>query len=127
MPNISKEVEGLLRKGRSYAGRSKYREAVAFYEKALALDPGNQECGSWDVGAGKRSQDIGTEIGAAISQISAVSNTLLRIAPPGTQPPNVIQFNASNVPVAQLTMSSKNLPEEKIFDYGLIRPFSSCR
>jgi multidrug efflux pump subunit AcrB len=61
----------------------------------------------------------GTEIGAAISQISSVSSTLLRIAPPGTQPPVIVQFNASNVPVAQLTMSSKNLPEEKIFDYGL--------
>jgi multidrug efflux pump subunit AcrB len=61
----------------------------------------------------------GTEIGAAISQISSVSSTLLRIAPPGTQPPTIIQFNASNVPVAQLTMFSKTLPEEKIFDYGL--------
>ena len=61
----------------------------------------------------------GTEIGAAISQISSVSSTLLRIAPPGTQPPVIVQFNASNVPVAQLTMSSKNLTEQKIFDYGL--------
>jgi len=61
----------------------------------------------------------GTEIGAAISQISSVSSTLLRIAPPGTQPPAIVQFNASNVPVAQLTLSSKSLPEEKIFDYGL--------
>ncbi|HEY6009571.1 MAG TPA: efflux RND transporter permease subunit [Geobacteraceae bacterium] len=61
----------------------------------------------------------GTEIGAAISQISSVSSTLLRIAPPGTQPPAIVQFNASNVPVAQLTLSSKNLPEQQIFDYGL--------
>ncbi|HEX9077957.1 MAG TPA: efflux RND transporter permease subunit [Desulfuromonadaceae bacterium] len=61
----------------------------------------------------------GTAIGAAISQISSVSSTLLRIAPPGTQPPVIVQFNASNVPVAQLTMSSETLPEEKIFDYGL--------
>ncbi len=61
----------------------------------------------------------GADIGAAIAQISSVSSTLLRIAPPGMQPPNIIQFNASNVPVAQLTLSSDNLPEEKIFDYGL--------
>ena len=61
----------------------------------------------------------GTEIGAAIAQISAVSSTLLRIAPPGLQPPNIIQFNASNVPVAQLTVSSQTLSEEKVFDYGL--------
>ena len=61
----------------------------------------------------------GTEIGAAISQISSVSSTILRIAPPGIQPPNIVQFNASNVPVAQLTFSSESLPEEQIFDYGL--------
>ncbi|HTP04021.1 MAG TPA: efflux RND transporter permease subunit [Nitrospirota bacterium] len=61
----------------------------------------------------------GSEIGAAISQIASVSNTILRIAPPGMQPPTIVQFNASNVPVAQLTVSSNTLPEEKIFDYGL--------
>jgi multidrug efflux pump subunit AcrB len=59
------------------------------------------------------------EIGAAIAQISSVSSTILRILPPGMQPPNVIQFNASNVTVAQLTATSKTLPEEKIYDYGL--------
>jgi CzcA family heavy metal efflux pump len=61
----------------------------------------------------------GTEIGAAISQISSVSSTILRIVPPGMQPPVIVQFNASNIPVAQLTVSSKTLPEEQIFDYGL--------
>src|SRR5437763_2277773 len=59
------------------------------------------------------------DIGAAIAQISSVSSTILRIAPPGMNPPNVIQFNASNVPVAQMTASSATLPEEKVFDYGL--------
>jgi multidrug efflux pump subunit AcrB len=61
----------------------------------------------------------GTEIGGAIAQVSAVCSTLLRIMPPGMQPPSVIQFNASNVPVAQLTLSSDTLSEEKIFDYAL--------
>src|SRR6185503_9317097 len=61
----------------------------------------------------------GAEIGAAIAQIASVSSTVLRITPPGMQPPNVIQFNASNVPVAQLTGSSDSLPEQQIFDYGL--------
>jgi len=59
------------------------------------------------------------DIGAAIAQIASVSTTILRITPPGMQPPNVIQFNASNVPVAQLTATSETLPEQQIFDYGL--------
>src|SRR5450432_1993113 len=61
----------------------------------------------------------GAEIGAAIAQISSVSSTILRIAPPGITPPSIIQFNASNVPVAQLTASSEVLPEQQVFDYGL--------
>jgi len=61
----------------------------------------------------------GTDIGAAIAQISSVSSTILRIAPPGMTPPNVIQFSATNVPVAQLTISSKSLSEQQLFDYGL--------
>jgi multidrug efflux pump subunit AcrB len=61
----------------------------------------------------------GTDIGSAIAQISAVSATATRSMPPGITPPVVIQFNASNVPVGQLTLFSDTLPEEKLFDYGL--------
>src|SRR6202140_2612822 len=61
----------------------------------------------------------GTEIGGAIAQISSVNNTILRNAPPGMQPPAVIQFNASNVPVVQMTLSSNTLTEQQIYDYSL--------
>jgi multidrug efflux pump subunit AcrB len=61
----------------------------------------------------------GSELGTAIAQINSVSNTLLRIVPPGMQPPVIVQFNASNIPVAQLTVSSQTLPEQTLFDYGL--------
>ncbi len=61
----------------------------------------------------------GTDIGASIAQITSVNNSILRSAPPGMQPPGVIQFNASNVTVAQLTMSSKTMSEQEIFDYSL--------
>jgi multidrug efflux pump subunit AcrB len=61
----------------------------------------------------------GTEIGGAIAQITSVNNSILRSAPPGMQPPAVIQFNASNVPVVQMTMSSKTLTEQQIYDYSL--------
>src|SRR3984957_20230387 len=61
----------------------------------------------------------GADIGGAIAQISSVNNSILRNAPPGMQPPGVIQFNASNVPVVQMTLSSKTLTEQQIFDYSL--------
>jgi multidrug efflux pump subunit AcrB len=34
-------------------------------------------------------------------------------------PPNIVQFNASNVPVAQLTLTSDSLSEQQIFDHAL--------
>ncbi|AFS53228.1 efflux RND transporter permease subunit [Leptospirillum ferriphilum] len=58
-------------------------------------------------------------LGAAIAQISAVSETLLRIAPPGTMPPNIIQYNASNVPVVQMEVQGHKYSEQQLFDYGL--------
>jgi len=61
----------------------------------------------------------GTDIGAAIAQMTAVSNTSVRNMPPGMQPPGILQFNASNLPVAQLTLSSKTLTEDRMYDYGL--------
>src|SRR5215470_155011 len=60
-----------------------------------------------------------TDIGAAIAQIGSVSATASRIMPTGITPPVVIQYNASNVPVAQMTVSSKSLSEQQLFDYGL--------
>ena len=52
-------------------------------------------------------------------RFNAQNNSILRIAPPGITPPNMIRFNASNVPVVQVTLNSKTLPEQQIFDYGL--------
>ena len=61
----------------------------------------------------------GATIGGSIAQISAVCETSMRAMPPGIQPPVIVQFNASNVPVVQMTMSSDTMPEERIFDYAL--------
>ncbi|MCI4679392.1 efflux RND transporter permease subunit [Rhodoblastus acidophilus] len=63
-------------------------------------------------------------INAALAQITAASQTVLKLLPPGITPPYVLSFNASSVPVIQLALSSSSLPQSKIFDFGqnLIRP-----
>ncbi len=61
----------------------------------------------------------GSDIGGAIAQIVAVSLTASRIMPPGITPPAIIRYNASNVPVAQLTISSKTLSEQELYDHSL--------
>ena len=61
----------------------------------------------------------GTDVGASIAQISAVCTTALRSMPDGMMPPVILQYNASSVPVIQVTMWSETLPEERIFDFAL--------
>jgi CzcA family heavy metal efflux pump len=61
----------------------------------------------------------GSDIGAAIAQINAVSETILSNLPRGIEPPQIISYNASNVPVAQLNIYSDVLSTAKLFDYGL--------
>ncbi len=61
----------------------------------------------------------GTDLGASIAQIDAVSETILTILPRGTEPPQIISYNATNVPVAQLNIYSETLSTKTLFDYGL--------
>jgi multidrug efflux pump subunit AcrB len=60
----------------------------------------------------------GTNISGAIAQVTAISQTILRLAPPGTTPPFIVRFNASNVPVLQAALSSETMSEQEIYDYG---------
>ena len=60
----------------------------------------------------------------ALSQITAIVQTILRILPPGTFPPNIIKYDASSVPIVQLALSGEGLSEEDLYDLGVsfIRP-----
>ena len=61
----------------------------------------------------------GADIGAAIAQITAANDNIIHFVPPGVANPFVIQFDASNLPVVQLTLASAVLPEQAIYDYGV--------
>src|SRR6266478_663190 len=60
-------------------------------------------------------------IDSAIAQVTAVSQTILRRMPPGAQPPFIIRYNASSVPILQLALGSKILSEAQLYDYGIYR------
>jgi len=57
----------------------------------------------------------------AISQIVAGTNAIRALLPPGIQAPLVVQFNASSVPVLQISLSSDTLSEQQLYDYGIYR------
>ena len=57
-------------------------------------------------------------IPTALTQVTAMCQTMLRTLPPGTSPPLVINYTASTTPIVQLGLSSKTLPEQRLFDLG---------
>jgi CzcA family heavy metal efflux pump len=60
----------------------------------------------------------GADIGSAIAQVNAVSEAILTNLPRGIEPPQIISYNAANVPVAQLNVSSETRPVQQLFDYA---------
>ena len=55
----------------------------------------------------------------AIAQIVSATNTIRSVMPPGIQAPIVVSYNASSVPVLQLSLKSDRLNEQQLYDYGL--------
>src|ERR1700758_1102315 len=55
----------------------------------------------------------------AISQIVSATNLVRAVMPPGTQPPVIVKYDASTVPVLQLSLASDRLSEQQLYDYGL--------
>ena len=63
-------------------------------------------------------------ISLALSQVTAVVQTILRVLPPGAYPPFILKYDASSVPILQLGLSGQGLTEADLYDDGLqfIRP-----
>ncbi len=63
-------------------------------------------------------------IAVALAQVTAASQTVLKLLPPGITPPYVLSYNAATVPILQLALSGQKLPQMQLFDLGqnFIRP-----
>ena len=61
----------------------------------------------------------GAKIDLAVAQVTASAQSQLRQLPPGTQPPFILMYNASTVPVLQLALSGKKLSEQQLFDIAV--------
>jgi multidrug efflux pump subunit AcrB len=101
---------------------------VYYYERTLSAQVGDIEhieSQSLDgYGVVKIFFQKNVDIAAAMAQVTAASQTVLKLLPPGITPPYVLSYNASSVPILQLGLSSKKLPEMQLFDSGqnFIRP-----
>src|SRR6201987_6572787 len=101
---------------------------IYYYERTLSAQVGDiehiesQSLSGYGVVKIFFQKDV--NISAALAQVTAASQTVLKLLPPGITPPYVLSYNASSVPILNLALSSKKLPQDKLFDLGqnFIRP-----
>jgi multidrug efflux pump subunit AcrB len=63
-------------------------------------------------------------INAALAEVAAMSQTVLKQLPAGITPPTILSFDASSVPILQIALSSNQLSETTLYDdaTSFIRP-----
>src|ERR1700747_3240994 len=57
----------------------------------------------------------------AIAQIVSATNSIRALMPAGIQAPIVVSYNASSVPVLQLSLKSDRHSEQQLYDFGIYR------
>ena len=60
----------------------------------------------------------GADVRLANAQITAISQTMLKMMPPGTTPPFILNYTASTVPILQLALSGQGMTESQLADLG---------
>lgn len=62
----------------------------------------------------------GADIPTAVAQVTAVSQSVTRQLPPSTTPPAILRFNATDVPILQIGISSTTMSEANVNDYATL-------
>jgi multidrug efflux pump subunit AcrB len=60
----------------------------------------------------------GAKVDAAVAQLAAASQAVLHSLPTGMTPPSILRYNASSVPILQMSISSDTMSESSLYDYG---------
>jgi multidrug efflux pump subunit AcrB len=67
----------------------------------------------------------GTNMAQAAAEVTAYTNRAQAAFPPGSQPPFILRFDASTLPVGQLVLSSPTRSNNELLDYALVYVRSS--
>jgi CzcA family heavy metal efflux pump len=101
---------------------------TSVYERALTTTVDNIEHiesqSLYGVAVVKVYLQPGANVDGAIAEVIAEAQATMKQLPPGIQPPLVIRYSASTVPILQIGLSGKNLSEQQLNDYAtnFIRP-----
>src|SRR5271155_1106730 len=101
---------------------------LSFHERQMASlvdDISRIEATSYEgVGVEKIFLHEGADVSRAVSQLASSALVVLKYMPPNITPPMVLRYGATDVPIIQLSLSSKTLPDTRLNDLGqnIIRP-----
>jgi multidrug efflux pump subunit AcrB len=121
-PNIDIPVLSIVWSFNGFSAQDMAQRVTSPVERALTTDVDNIEHIESQTLNGVAVIKVffhpGADINRAIAEAAANSSSLLRNLPPGILPPLILAYNASTVPILQLALSSKTLPEQDLYDYG---------
>ena len=58
------------------------------------------------------------QVDLAIAQVTALAQSVVHLMPPGTMPPFVLKYDASSVPIVQVSLGGKGLSQTQLYDLG---------
>jgi multidrug efflux pump subunit AcrB len=98
------------------------KRIVGVCERALPTSVNNiqyTESQSYNgVGVIKIHFQAGVQVDLAIAQVTALAQQILRLMPPGILPPYVLKYDASSVPIVQVSLGGKGLSQTELYDLG---------
>src|SRR5579862_5869218 len=119
-PNINIPVISIVWQYSGLSAQEVEQRIIYNHERALSIavnDLEHIESTSYNgIGVIKVFLQPNASVPAAVAQITSVAQTVLRTMPPGQQPPLIIQYSASTVPILQYSFSSPKLSEQQMFD-----------
>ena len=119
-PNINIPVVSIVWQYPGMSAQEMEQRIVYANERSLSItvnDIEHVESTSYNgLGVVKVFLQPSASVSAAVSQIASIAQTAIRQMPPGTQPPLIIQYSASTVPILQYSFSSPKMSEQELFD-----------
>src|ERR1700744_2510109 len=119
-PNINIPVVSVVWQYSGLNAQEMEQRIIYNHERALSItvnDLEHIESTSYNgIGVIKVFLQPSASVPSAVAQGTSIAQTVLRTMPPGTQPPLIIQYSASTVPILQYGFSSPKMSEQEMFD-----------
>src|SRR5215471_11932717 len=128
LPEINIPVVSVIWQYQGFSAQEMADRIVSSTERGLTTTVNDIEHIETQIMDGRAIEKIflqpGANLQTAIAQLTAISQTSVRQLPAGTTPPLIIVYSASSVPIMQVGIRSKSLPEQGLFDLSVnfIRP-----